>query len=113
MEANRQPKMKFEEFSKMEIRIAKVLAAEKVAGSDKLLRLEIDLGAEKRQLVAGIAQQYTPEEIVGKQVPVATNLEPRKIRGIESNGMMLAADDNGRPVLLFAEKEVQNGARVL
>lgn len=111
-ESNQQ-KISFEQFSKIEIRMAKVLHAEKVAGSDKLLRLEIDLGNEKRQLVAGIAQQYTTEQIIGRQIPVVSNLEPRKIKGIESNGMILAADNNGKPVLMFPEKEVQEGSRVL
>ncbi|HLC92461.1 MAG TPA: methionine--tRNA ligase subunit beta [archaeon] len=105
-------KITYEQFSKLEIRIAKILHAEKVEGSDKLLRLEIDLGTEKRQLVAGLAQQYTPEEIIGKQIPVIANLEMRKIRGIESNGMILAADDNGKPVILQPQREVPNGAKV-
>ena len=105
-------KITYEQFSKLEIRIAKILHAEKVEGSDKLLRLEIDLGTEKRQLVAGLAQQYTPEEIIGKQIPVIANLEMRKIRGIENNGMILAADDNGKPVILQPQREVPNGAKV-
>ena len=106
-------KISYEHFSKMEIRIATVLHAEKVAGADKLLRLEIDLGGgEKRQLVAGIAHVYTPEEVIGKQIPVVANLEPRKIKGLESNGMILAADDNGKPVLLHPQRKVPEGARV-
>ena|SRR3989344_3950161 len=106
-------KIEYGYFSKMQIRVATILHAEKIEGSDKLLRLEISLGDEKRQLVAGIAPQYKPEEIVGKQIPVIANLEPRKIRGIESNGMILAADDNGKPVLLHPQKKVPDGAKVI
>jgi len=97
---------------KLEIRIGKILSAQKVEGTDKLLKLEIDLGEEKRQIVAGIAQCYKSEEIIDKQVPILVNLEPRKIRGIESQGMILAAIDKGMPVLLHPDKEVSPGSMI-
>ena len=80
-----------------------MLAAERVEGSDKLLKLRIELGAEKRQLVAGIAQSYAPEAVVGKTIIVVANLKPAKIRGVESQGMLLAAKADGKLALLTAE----------
>ena len=100
-----------EDFQKIDLRAAKVLAAEKIDGSDKLLKLQIDLGEEKRQIVAGIAQFYEPEKLIGREIIVVANLEPRILRGIESQGMLLAADDNG-PVLLMPDKEVMPGAKI-
>jgi methionine--tRNA ligase beta chain len=100
----------FEDFKKLDIRIGRILLAEKVEGTDKLIKLEIDLGTEKRQVVAGIAEFYQPEQLVGRQIPVLVNLEPRTIRGAESHGMILAADDEGRAVLLHPEKEVPPGS---
>jgi methionine--tRNA ligase beta chain len=102
----------FDDFKKLEIRIGKIIFAEKVEGADKLLRLEIDFGAEKRQLVAGIAETYQSDRIVGREVPVLVNLEPRKIKGIESQGMMLAADVEGKPILLHPDEEVPPGCIV-
>ncbi len=102
----------FEDFKKLEIRIGKIVSAQKVEETDKLLKLEVDLGEEKRQVVAGIAECYEADELVGKEVPVLVNLEPRKIRGVESNGMILVANDNGKLVLLHPEKEVAPGANV-
>ena len=102
----------FDDFKKLDIRIGKIIAAEKVEGTDKLLKLKIDLGNEERQLVAGIAEVYQPEELVGKQIPVLANLEPKKFKGLESQGMILAADDNGRPILLHPEKEIPAGSIV-
>lgn len=101
----------FAEFQKLDIRIATITEAEKVAGADKLLKLTVDLGAEKRQLVAGIALQYEAKSILGKQVPVLCNLEPAKIRGVESNGMVLCAA-MPEPVLLLPQKQVPNGSKV-
>ena len=101
----------FADFQKMDIRMATVVEAEKIAGADKLLKLIVDLGDEKRQLVAGIALQYEPKELLGKQVPILCNLEPAKIRGVESNGMVLCAAVP-QPVLLLPEKEVPNGSKV-
>jgi methionine--tRNA ligase beta chain len=100
----------FDDFKKLDIRIGKIVAAEKVMGTDKLLKLEIDLGVEKRQLVAGIAESYLPEQLIGREVPVLVNLEPRTIRGIESQGMVLAAGVDGKPVLLHPDSEVPPGS---
>jgi methionine--tRNA ligase beta chain len=102
----------FDDFKKLDIRIGKIVSAEKVEGTEKLLRLEIDLGTEQRQIVAGIAESYLPDQIVGKEIPLLVNLEPRKIRGIESQGMILAVDVGGNPVLLHPEREVPPGSVV-
>ncbi len=102
----------FDDFKKLEIRIGRILSAEKVKETDKLLKLEIDLGTEKRQLVAGIAEFYEPSQLVGRELPVLVNLEPRRIRDIESKGMILAIDVNDRPVLLNPDTEVPPGSIV-
>lgn len=102
----------FEDFKKLEIRIGKILSAQKVEGADKLLKLEVDIGKEKRQLVAGIARYYEPEELINKQIPVLVNLEPRKIRGVESQGMLLAATEGETPILLHPDKEVSPGSLI-
>lgn len=103
--------IKYEDFAKLEIKIATIVEAEKVAGADRLLKLVVDTGEERRQVVAGIAMQYEAKDIVGKQVPVLCNLEPAKIRGVESNGMVLCAAAP-EPVLLLPEKKVPNGGKV-
>ena len=106
--------LSFEEFKRVDLRVGKVLKAERVKDSDKLLVLEVDLGKEKRKLVAGLAEYYPSEFFVGKTVVVVANLEPKKIRGIESQGMVLAAvDDKGKPYLLTVEGEVKPGAKIL
>lgn len=103
----------FSEFAKLDIRIGTIVSAEIITDSTKLLRLEIDLGSEKRQLVAGLGAVVTNlSTLVGKQIPVLVNLEPRMLRGIESQGMILAADDNGSPVLLLPETKLPNGSIV-
>jgi methionine--tRNA ligase beta chain len=102
----------FDDFKKLDIRIGRVLSAEKVEGTEKLLRLEVDLGTEQRQVVAGMAESYQPDQIVGKEIPLLVNLEPRKIRGVESQGMILAVDLEGKPVLLHPEREVPPGSLV-
>jgi methionyl-tRNA synthetase len=102
-----------ERFFETELRTATVTAAEAVPKSNKLLKLTVDLGEdEPRTVVAGIAKQYQPEEIVGRQVVVVANLEPAKLMGVESQGMVLAADVGGAPVLLHPDTEVPNGTRV-
>ena len=83
----------YDDFAKLDLRVGTILAAEKVEKADKLLKLNIDLGSEQRIIVSGIAQHFRPEEIVGRQVVVVANLAPRKMRGIESNGMILMAED--------------------
>jgi methionyl-tRNA synthetase len=103
----------YEDFAKLEIRIGTITSAEKVEGADKLLKLCVDLGTETRQLVAGIAQVFTdPSELIGSQIPVLCNLEPRTLRGLESQGMMLAADENGMPVLIRPEHNIPNGSQI-
>ncbi|NPA39707.1 MAG: methionine--tRNA ligase [Thermodesulfobacteria bacterium] len=100
-----------EEFGKVELRIGKVVFAEKVKGADRLLRLEVEC-PEKRQIVSGIAEFYSPEELIGKEVVVVTNLKPAKIRGVKSEGMLLAAKDKNGLTLIIPEKEVTPGAKV-
>jgi methionine--tRNA ligase beta chain len=100
----------FDDFKKLDIRIGKILAAEKVEGTDKLLKLEVDFGIEKRELVAGIAETYQPEQVIGKEIPVLMNLEPRTIRGIVSQGMILAADVEGKPVLMHPDNDIPPGS---
>ena len=102
----------FEDFKKLDIRIGKIISAEKVKDADKLIKLEIDFGNEKRQIIAGIAQYYEPENLIGKEVPVIVNLEPKKFKGLESQGMVLAADNEGMPVLLHPETDVPAGSIV-
>jgi methionine--tRNA ligase beta chain len=102
----------FDEFKKLDLRVAKVIRAEKIEGSKNLLRLEIDLGSEKRQIVAGISQFYEPEDLIGKEIVVVANLEPKKLMGIESQGMLLAAEKDGEPVILVPEKEVPPGTTI-
>lgn len=104
--------IEFGEFEKIKLRTAKVIEAEKVQGADKLLKLRIELGDEQRVIVAGIAQYYTPEEMVGKTLAVVANLKPAKIRGIESNGMLLAAQSGGDLVLLTTDKDIAPGASI-
>jgi methionine--tRNA ligase beta chain len=102
----------FDDFKKIDMRIGKILSAEKVEGTDKLMKIEIDLGKEKRQLVAGIADMYDPNSLIGKEIPVLMNLEPRKIRGIESQGMILAVDVGGKPVIMHPDREVPPGSTI-
>ncbi len=102
-----------DDFAKVELRVAQVKLAEKVKGADKLLRIEVDLGTEQRQIVAGIALAYTPEQLIGRKIIVVTNLAPRKLRGLESNGMLLAASlEGGVPVLAGFLEDVPVGAKL-
>jgi methionine--tRNA ligase beta chain len=100
----------FDDFKKLDIRIGRIIAAERVQDTEKLLKIEIDVGTEKRQLVAGIAQSYEPDALIGKEIPVLLNLEPRTIRGVESHGMILAAVMDGKAVLMHPDKEVPPGS---
>jgi methionyl-tRNA synthetase len=102
----------FDEFSKIDLKVAEVKEAEKVKGADKLLRLKIDIGSEERQIVAGIAEQYSAEEMIGKRIVVVTNLQPAKIRGIESRGMLLAAKDGKTLSLVVLDKDIKSGSEV-
>jgi methionyl-tRNA synthetase len=103
-----------DDFTKVELRVAQILVAERIPKADKLLRLEVDLGYEKRQILAGIAQYYEPEKLVGRKVVIVANLAPRKLRGLDSNGMVLAASigDQGAPVLAGFLEDVPVGARL-
>ena len=106
-------KITIDDFAKIELRVAQVKVAEKVKGADKLLRLEVDLGTEVRQIVAGIAEAYAPETLIGRKVVIVANLVPRKLRGLESNGMIVAASlEGGKPVLAAFLEEVPVGARL-
>jgi methionyl-tRNA synthetase len=100
------------EFAKVELRAAKVVAAEKVSGSKKLVKLQVDLGAETRQVVAGIAESYAPEALVGKSVVLVANLKPATLMGVESNGMVLAGSISGKAVLCTFDAEVAPGTKV-
>ncbi len=124
----------FDDFKKLDIRIGKIISAEKVEGSDKLLKLEVDFGVfplisetpginekmpsvetierQTRQIIAGIAQFYAPEALIGKECPFAYNLVPRVLKGLESQGMILCASENGNPVLLHPDKEISPGSIV-
>jgi len=100
------------DFAKIDLRIAEIKAAERVEGADKLLKLQVNIGPEERQIVAGIAKHYEPESLVGKKIVVVTNLKPVKLRGIESNGMLLAASSEDKVVILTPEKEIPPGSKV-
>jgi methionyl-tRNA synthetase len=102
----------YEEFSKLDFRVAEVKQAERVSGANKLLKLRIDTGGEEREIVAGIAEHYSPEEMVGKKIVVVANLKPAKIRGIESKGMLLAAKDGSLLSLVCLDKNVSPGSKI-
>jgi len=107
-------KIGIEDFAKVELRVGVVKSAEKIAGADKLLKVMVDIGDEVRQVLAGIAPSYAPEELVGRKVVVVTNLAPRKMRGVESNGMLLAASagPDGKAVLCTFAEDIPAGAKV-
>jgi len=108
-----QEKISIDDFARVELRVGEVKAAEKVKGADKLLRLEVDIGTEVRQIVAGIAEAYSPELLVGRKVVIVANLQPRKLRGLESNGMIVAASlEGGKPALAGFLEDVPLGARL-
>jgi tRNA-binding protein len=101
-----------EEFRKLELRVGTVRSAEPHPNADKLIVLQVDLGSEQRQICAGIRNHYAPEELVGRQIVVVANLQPAKFRGLESQGMLLAASDEGRVIILTPEKPVPAGSMV-
>ncbi len=101
-----------DDFANIELRVAKILKVEKVKGADKLLKFQVQLGDERRQIVAGIAQHYTQEELIGKKIVVVANLKPAKIRGVESQGMLLAADDKGKLSLITIDRDIEHGAKI-
>jgi len=102
----------YDEFKRMDLRVAQILTAERIPGATKLLKLEVDLGTEKRQMVAGVAEAYTPEDLVGKRLIVIVNLKPAVIRGVESQAMLLAAVVDDKAVIPFFDREVAAGAVV-
>jgi methionyl-tRNA synthetase len=103
----------FDDFMKMDIRVGTITTAEKVKKADKLLQLSVDLGSETRTIVSGIAQHYSPEEVIGKQVSVMCNLEPRKLKGVLSQGMILMAEDSaGKLMFVSPESGFENGAEI-
>lgn len=103
----------YEQFSQCDLRVVTVRSCERIEGSDKLLKLQVLLGDEVRQIIAGIGKHYEPEQIIGKQIVIIANLEPRTLMGLESQGMLLATDDNeGKPVILSPEHEVSPGATI-
>jgi methionyl-tRNA synthetase len=107
-------KIGIEDFAKVEMRVGQIKTAERIVGADKLLKLTVDIGTEIRQICAGIAQYYEPDSLIGRKVAVVTNLAPRKLRGVESNGMIIAASvgPEGRPVLAGFPEDVEVGARL-
>jgi len=100
-----------EEFGKLDLRIGEIVSAEEVKGSDKLIKLEVDIG-ELRQVVAGVREWYDPKELVGKKVVLLANIEPIKLFGIESKGMILAAQDEKTVSILTVDREVKRGAKI-
>ena len=108
------PQIAIDDFVKIDLRVAQIVVAERIPKADKLLRLEVDLGYEKRQILSGIAEWYTPEELIGRKIVVIANLAPRKMRGLESHGMLLAAShgENGKPILATFGEEIALGSRL-
>lgn len=99
-------------FREVDLRVGRVTVAERVEGSEKLVKLSVDLGDETRQIVAGIGKKYAPEELVGREIIVVANLEPRQLMGLESEGMLLAADGGDGPVILRPDEEVPPGTSI-
>ena len=107
------PTITFKEFQKMDLRIGKIIKAEKVPTAKKLLRMEVEMGpGETRQVVAGMAEHLKPENLTGKNVIILANLEPKEFMGLESKGMILAADLNGKPILITPEENVPPGTKI-
>lgn len=102
-----------EEFKKCDIRIGEILSCEKVENADKLLKLEVDFGEFKRQVISGIAQWYKPEDLVGKKLPFIVNLEPRNFRGLESQGMLMAVEGESGPIFLEPSKDAKLGDKIV
>lgn len=103
-----------DDFRKIELKVAKIIEADRVERSDKLLKLRVSLGDEERQVLAGIGKQYAPEDLVSKEIVIVANLEPKSLAGYESQGMLLAATDaeTGEPIILIPEKKTAAGSGV-
>ena len=111
--AEQLPSVTFDDFTKMDIRVGKILQAEKVAKTKKLMKLLIDTGVDQRTVVSGIAEYFEPEDVIGKQVSILINLEPLEIRGIQSQGMILMAENaDGRLTFVSPQTEVKNGSTI-
>jgi methionine--tRNA ligase beta chain len=108
----REPMITIDDFRKVGLRVGTVKSAEPHPNADRLIVLRVDLGDEERQICAGIRNHYAPEDLVGKQIVVVANLETANLRGVESQGMLLAASDDGRVIVLAPEKPVQPGSRI-
>lgn len=106
------PNITYDDFSKLDLRIAKIISTEKIPGKSRIIKGVIDLGDEKREVVIGGAEYYQPEELVGKTVVVIANLEPRKIAGFDSNAMLLAADVNNKPFWLTVQEDIPLGTKI-
>jgi methionyl-tRNA synthetase len=109
------PTISIDDFIKIDLRVGQIVVAERIPKADKLLRLEVDLGYEKRQILSGIAEFYTPEELIGKRIAIIANLAPRKMRGLESHGMLLAAsgeDHSSKPILATFSDEIALGSKI-
>jgi len=102
----------YDDFAKLDLRLAKITQVEKIPGKSKIVKGVIDLGEEKREVIIGGAEYYKPEELIGRKVIVIANLEPRKIAGIESNAMLLAADLNDKPYWLTVNEDVPLGTKI-
>ncbi|MDD3292487.1 MAG: methionine--tRNA ligase subunit beta [Candidatus Pacebacteria bacterium] len=102
----------FEEFKNIDLRIAKIISVSRIEESEKLLKIEVELGEEKRIIVAGIANYYSPEELINKNVVIVANLEPRLMFGTESQGMILAVKDEDKLSVLVPEKEIKSGLKI-
>jgi len=107
-----EPRVSIDRFFDIQLRVAQIVTAERVENTDKLMKLEVDLGDERRQIVAGIAAAYEAEQVIGRRIIVVANLKPARIRGVESNGMLLAADFGGRPIIAGFDEDVPLGTRV-
>jgi len=105
-------KISFNDFQKLDLRVEKIIKVEKIKNTDKLYKIEIDLGSEKRTIVSGIADKYTPDELMGQLIVVVVNLEEKIIKGVKSEGMLLAVDDESGPVLIVPLSQVKVGSKV-
>lgn len=113
MENDRKPEIQYDDFAKLDIRIGTVVAAEPIEGADKLIKCTVDLGQlGERTIVSGIKEWKSPEELVGKKLPYLVNLAPRMLRGVESQGMLLAASDERGVVLLLPERDITAGSKL-
>lgn len=102
----------FDDWQKLDLRVAKIIEVEDIEGADKLYKLIVDIGSEKRTICAGIKEYYSKEELMNKQIILFVNLASRKMRGTESQGMLLAADEDGKPILIAPENEVKEGSKI-